>query len=660
MHQAAVRFADLVNERTNGQVKVTIFPKQQLGNDHQMVEMARTGELDIILTPTAKLSTLVPQMQYADLPFLFPTREDAYALLDGKVGDLLLRHLKPYGFKHFTANSPIMKPDDFQRLKIRTMKSNIIMDQFKVMGARPIPIDFHATYKALKDGVVDGQENPLVAIVGMKFYEVQSHLTLSDHAYLGYVLSFSEKAMAKLPGKFQNILVATARELTCWEREETAKREQQLLKIIIDSGTAVHTLTPEQRLEFQKRTKNIAVKYREIIGHDIMSATERYLQDKYNAANDEDILIGLDTDMSMGSARAGLAIKTGMELAIAEINTRGGVLGKQLAIMVMDNFGLPARGVSNIKEFIQIPNIVAVAGGKHGAVVLAEKDLIQQHKLPMLVPWAATTSIIDNTLPENYLFRLSVRDEWAGQFLIKRAVALSPRVGLLLENTAWGRSNQKAMTNALAALNLTPAAVEWFQWGAADMSLQFANLEKANVGVILLVANAPEGIKVIKTMDRRNNTTPIVSHWGMSGGRFWKDVQQELTRIPFTFLQTKFSYIGKKEKHLHYSKHYHARFDIDNDVVHDSSSTCLAHAASVRAYDLVQILALAIRQAGTTDRIAVRAALENIESYSGIIKEYSPPFSPHNHEALDINDYQMAQYNDAGRIVPALNPAQVQ
>ena len=102
LHQAALRFASLVNERTHGQVQVEIFPNQQLGNDHQMIEMARAGELDIILTPTAKLSALAPQMQYVDLPFLFPTREDAYALLDGKVGDLLLRHLKPYGLRGVT------------------------------------------------------------------------------------------------------------------------------------------------------------------------------------------------------------------------------------------------------------------------------------------------------------------------------------------------------------------------------------------------------------------------------------------------------------------------------------------------------------------------------------------------------------------------------
>ncbi|MCK5517519.1 MAG: ABC transporter substrate-binding protein, partial [Desulfobulbaceae bacterium] len=289
-----------------------------------------------------------------------------------------------------------------------------------------------------------------------------------------------------------------------------------------------------------------------------------------------------------------------------------------------------------------------------------EMDLIQKNKIPFLVSWATATAIIDNTLPENYIFRLSVRDEYGGAFLAQQAAAVSPRIGLLLEQTSWGRSNEQAITSTLAAMNLTPVAVEWFNWGDTDMSLQFTRLENAKAGVILLIGNAPEAIPALKTMAHRNNTTPVVSHWGVTSGRFWQDVQQELTQIPFSFLQTRFSRNMNNDKSLSYCKIYHASRDRVDNPVPDASSTCLLHGASIRAYDLIQILALAIEKAGSTDRVAVRAALENIDTYSGLVKEYSPPFSPHNHEALDINDYQMAQFDDAGGITPVPISMQVQ
>lgn len=257
LHQAALRFAQEVKGKSQGRVEIEVFPAQELGNDLQMVEMARNGELDIVLTPTAKMSVAVPSLQYADLPFFFPSREDVYAMLDGEPGQMLLDDLRTIGlvgatfwengFKHFTGNEPFLSPDDFKGKKIRVMKSRIIIDQFNSFGAEAVAIDFHTTRKALADKVVDGQENPLVAIVSMGFHEVQSHLTLSEHAYLGYVFSFSEKRLAKLPQEIQFMLMETAKEVTPWEREETQKQEKKLIETIKSAGVIVQHLSPAQR-----------------------------------------------------------------------------------------------------------------------------------------------------------------------------------------------------------------------------------------------------------------------------------------------------------------------------------------------------------------------------------------------------------------------------
>ena len=654
-HVAALKFADIVNYKSGGRVKIEVFPAQELGNDHQMIEAARTGKLAVILPPTAKLSTLVPSFQYVDLPFLFPNREDAYELLDGEPGKMLLKHLKPHGligvafwesgFKQFTANKAIRSPQDFMGLKFRVMKSRIIMDQFKAFGAHPIPIDFHKTYEALKDNVVDGEENPLVSIVNMKFYEVQSHVVISNHAYLGYVFAFSKTIFESLPIDIQEILASTAKELSLYQRKETIVREKAFVETIKDSGTNILYLTNEERNRFRAATEHIIKKYRDVIGPEILDITAKYVQKKYGTPVEDKIIIGLDADMTLGSAPSGLSIKRGMELAVLEINQQGGILGKKLDIMVRDHAGISARGIANMKHFAVIKNLVGVMGGLHSPVALSELDIIHKEKIIYLDPWAAATSIVDNGYQPNYVFRVSVRDQYAGSFLVKWALQKYKNVALLLENTGWGRSNHKAMTVALAERKLTPIAVEWFNWGEKDMTPQLTRIENSKAEVILLVANAPEGISVIKSMAQRPKKIPIISHWGITGGYFWENTNRELGIINLKFLQT-FSFMSpKKEKTKKIIQQYCNEYDVK------TPGEIVAPVGTAHAYDLIHLLAKAIKQAGSLNRPAIRDALEQIESYHGIVKAYSPPFTATMHDALNQNDFIMAKYDSNGYIV---------
>lgn len=655
-HVAALKFADIVNHKSDGRVRVKVFPAQQLGNDHEMIEAAREGKLAIVLPPTAKLSTLVPSMQYSDLPFLFPEREDAYELLDGEPGKILLQQLRPYGlvgvafwesgFKQFTANKGIRSPEDLKGLKFRVMKSRIIMDQFKALGARPIPIEFHRTYEALKDRVVDGQENPLVSIANMKFYEVQSHLTISNHGFLGYVFAFSKPVFEALPPDIREILVSTARALTSFERKESIERERVFIQKIRESGMKIHYLSHKERDRFRRATADLVEKYRNVIGGEILDKTFQMLQAKYGTPGEDEIIVGLDADMTLGSAPSGISIKRGMELAIEEINERGGVLGKRLNIRVRDHGGISARGIANMIYFSKLKNLVAVMGGLHSPVALSELDIIHRKKIIYLDPWAAATSIVDNGYDPNFVFRVSVRDEYAGSFLVKAAVEHYRKPALMLENTGWGRSNHEAMTTALAERKLTPATVEWFNWGETDMTPQITRIENSGAHVILLVANAPEGISVIKSMARRPERIPIISHWGITGGYLWEHVNRELESVNLRFLQT-FSFLSaKSEKAQDVMKKYFEAYDVDSPgkIV---SPTGMAH-----AYDLVHLLAKAIEKAGRLERSAVRDAMEQVEFHDGLVKEYSPPFTSERHDALDEKDFLMARYDSLGQIVP--------
>lgn len=658
LHLAAVRFAEEIERKSGGRLVIKVFPAQQLGNDHQMVEMARRGELDILLTPTAKMSVPLPSMQYADLPFFFPSREDVYAMLDGEPGALLLDDLRRIGlvgvtfwengFKHFTANTPLLSPDDFKGKKIRVMKSRIIMDQFKAFGAEPIPIDFHATKQALADGVVDGEENPLIAIVSMGFYEVQSDLTLSAHAYLGYLFSISEKTFETLPQELRMLLIETAKEITPWEREETRKREQLLLETIKKAGVHVHTLSDVQRQHFAERTAFIAQKYEGVIGADVISKTQELLLEKYgpDPKSHKQIVIGIDTDLSMDGHVAGLAIKRGVELAVNEINAKGGVLGKPLVILAKDNRVIPSLGVKNLEYFINREDVVGVIGGKHGTVITGEMPHIQKAKIPYLIPWSAAMDMVENGYEDNYVFRVSANDRLASDYIAAYALQQYKRPALVMENSFWGRSNLEQMRSYLSRHGINPVASIIYNRGQKSFEQEMRKIINAGADSIIMVANPKEGALIVQTDAAQPKPLPIISHWGIIGGKFYEESKEALAHLDLRFFQT-FSF-GRQNNPVSekLEKAYRNAYGLD------ATDSIKAAAGVAHAYDLTHLLARAIAQAGSTEREKVKHALENLSVCDGAVKRYNPPFTYKQHDALDGRDYYMARFGANGKIIP--------
>ncbi|MCP3926342.1 MAG: DctP family TRAP transporter solute-binding subunit [Desulfobacterales bacterium] len=653
-HQSAVRFAEVVKYKTKGKVEVKIFPDQQLGTDQEMIEMARRGELDILLPPTAKMTTLISELQLLDLPYLCSSREELYDLLDGEIGKILLEKLKPHGligasfwesgFKQFTANKEIHSPSDFQGLNVRVMKSKVIMDQFKAFGANPIPIDLHKTYQALKDGIVVAEETPLSSIVNLKFYQIQSHLIISNHAYFAQAFVFSRKVFESLPSDIREILFSTAVELATFQRKEVAEREVKYLKTIIDYGTNIHKLTLREQKEFKKISKSAFTKFREV-GGDILDKTYTFLSEK-EKERDNQIIVGLNADLRSSSSLSGLSIKRGMEIAIEDINKSGGVLGKKLKLIAMDNSGINVRGINNMKLFSKKKNLAAVVCGIYSPVALAELPIIHKEKIIFLDPWAAATGIVSNGYKPNYVFRVSVRDEYAGPFLVKQALKKHKKIALLLVNDGWGRSNHKAITESLAKRKLKPVTIEWFNWGESNMTEKLNRIEKAGAEVIIIVAGNYEGIKIIKGMAKRATQIPIISHWGITGGNFWKEVQNELEHVSLKFLQS-FSFLNpKNRKTKELIRKYYIKYNIDHP------GKIVAPVGTAHAYDLVHLLAIAIKKTKKLDRTLIRNSFEKIKKYEGVVKTYAPPFTKSNHDALDVSSFFLARFNEKGYIIP--------
>ncbi len=657
-HQAALKFAELVETRSNGRVQITVYPRQQLGTGHQMVEQLREGSLPIALLPTARLTGIAPIMQYIDLPFLFPSREDAYELLAGEIGKLLFDKLEPLGiigcafwdsgFKQLTANKLIRTPADYEGLKVRVMKSPIIRAQFEAYGAQAIPIDFQQLYQALKDGVVDAQENPLIGIAEMKLYQVQSHLTLSNHAYLTYLFMCSKKALEQLPEDIRALIIATAKEVTLYERQLLRAMEKGYLEAITDAGIEIHTLTEVERQAFQQSTHHIRKEFRERINREIIDRTETLLTLKHGPG--EDLAIGLNADLSLSAAMIGVAIKRGMELAVAELNEAGGVLGRKLRIITLDHAGISARGIANVNKLATINNLVAIMGGLHSSIGLAELPAIHEHNLIYLSPFANATELVENGYQPNYVFRASPSTEETCKFLVDEALKKSTQLALLLENNEWGRSNHKYMQQRLSNYGLSPAIVEWMNVEQKDISAQIAAIIDNKPGAILLAVNPSASVTAVKNLTASNPDIPVFSQMGVASFAFWQKTRKELEKLELHFNQT-FTFLSKQNTQARkLAKQYSKAYGSDA-----SQHGIQVPMAVAQAYDLIHLLALAIDKAQTLERSAIRNSLETLESYQGLIKNYHPPFTPLRHDALSKEDIFLARFDRQGNIVPVVN-----
>lgn len=361
------------------------------------------------------------------------------------------------------------------------------------------------------------------------------------------------------------------------------------------------------------------------------------------------IVIGLDADITSAAGVAGESIRRGAILAIDKINASGGLLGRPVELVVRDHRGNPDRGKQNILEFAEMRDVLAVIGGIHTPVVIQELPLIHEAKIPFLVPWAAGTPVIENDYEPNYVFRVSVRDEYAGAFLLDRALKRGKqRVALLMERTTWGRSNEKAILQACKERGVEPVAVEWLNWGERDLSNQVNRIVSAEADVILLVCNCLEGASVIQEVAKlgHNRQPSIISHWGIATGSFYGLISEDLPKVDLSFLQT-FSFLddlrGPEQQFVLQS--YLDRFE---DV--ERPAEIKSPVGTAQAYEIVMMLAHAVREAGDLDSQKVVRSMEQLRNYSGLIRDYDRPFPPGHHDALTVDDFFLAEFDGDGTV----------
>lgn len=364
------------------------------------------------------------------------------------------------------------------------------------------------------------------------------------------------------------------------------------------------------------------------------------------------VLLGIDGEFGLDNSTSAQAVELGMRAAIAEINAAGGVLhGRPLELVVKDHRSIPARGIRNIRDFAAMPDLVAVFGGRFSPVVIEELPTLRATNLLFMAPWSSADVIVDNEMRPNYVFRLSLRDSLAMPKLLQTAQRRGlQRVGLLLTNTSWGRSNAQAAARAAEALPaLKIVGTSWYNWRDTSLVDNYQHLRAAGAQAVVLVANDDEAAILVREVAAlpKEQRLPILSHWGVTGGEFALQAGPALQQVDFSVIQT-FSFFRADPARVRRFLDSAAQVSKVRRVEDIKGPVGAAH-----AYDLTHILALAIDRAGSTDRKAVRDALEHLGTYRGLVKTYAPPFTPARHEALGPGELLLARYRADGVLVPS-------
>jgi tripartite ATP-independent transporter DctP family solute receptor len=272
--QGMERFKALVEERTQGRIRVNVFPGGQLGSDQANVSAMQAGTLEMASMNSGIFASIVPDFVVYDFPFMFADGREADAVVDGAFGRKLhamlddkgLVGLAYYelGFRHMTnGRRPINKVADIQGLKLRVIPNAINVDWVKALGANPTPLPWPEVYAALEQRAVDGQENPIPTINGARFYEVQKHLALTGHQYNPQSVVISRKVWDTIAEADRAILRQAAAESAVFQRAKARELEASLLDNLRKNGMQVTQLPAAEMQLLRERMKPVIARHGE-------------------------------------------------------------------------------------------------------------------------------------------------------------------------------------------------------------------------------------------------------------------------------------------------------------------------------------------------------------------------------------------------------------
>ena len=282
--KAAEFFAKKAEELTGGKVKVEVYANSALYKDKEEMEALQLGSVQMLAPSLAKFGPLgVKEFEVFDLPFIFDNRDDLHKVTTGPVGQKLLDKLQKRGitglaywdngFKIFSSNKPIHQVADYKGQKYRIQSSKVLEAEIRALGGIPQVIAFGETYQALQTGVVDGTENPVSNFYTQKMHEVQKHMSLTNHGYLGYAVIVNKKFWDGLPADVRTALDGAMKDATVYANQIAEKENAGDLEKVKASGkTTIYTPTPAEKAALKQALTPVHAKMAGRIGQDVIDA----------------------------------------------------------------------------------------------------------------------------------------------------------------------------------------------------------------------------------------------------------------------------------------------------------------------------------------------------------------------------------------------------
>lgn len=273
-------FKQAVERQSNGRIEVQLFPNRQLGDEKPMLEGLRFGTLDAAVITNAVVAQIEPAFQVNDLPFLYSSEAQAHKVLDGKVGQTLVKKLEGKGivalgfmeggFRHMINNvRPVNKPDDVKGVKYRVMQNPVYIDMFSALGGSAVPMAWGETFTAVQQGTIDGLEIPIAVIDSSKYNEVTKYLSLTNHTYSMIALLISKKSFDKLPADLQSVVREAGKTALGAQRVAAGANAKALVGALEKKGMKVNAVA--DIVPFRNSVKPVYEKFKPSIGADLMN-----------------------------------------------------------------------------------------------------------------------------------------------------------------------------------------------------------------------------------------------------------------------------------------------------------------------------------------------------------------------------------------------------
>jgi branched-chain amino acid transport system substrate-binding protein len=359
------------------------------------------------------------------------------------------------------------------------------------------------------------------------------------------------------------------------------------------------------------------------------------------------IKIGVSGPFTGGSAPMGTSMRDGVKLAVAEINAAGGVLGRPIQLVERDDEAKNERGVQITQELINKEQVVADVGFINTGVALASQRFYEEAKIPVINNVATGSKITHQfeapEFPDNYVFRTSASDGIQSAMIVEEAVVKRKftKVAILADSTNYGQLGREDLERALDKRGIKPVAEEKFNIKDVDMTSQLLKAKQAGAQAILTYAIGPELAQIANGMEKLDWRVPMIGSWTLSMANFIDNAGKngDGARMPQTFIQD-----GDTPKRKAFIAAYQKAYKIERIP---------SPVSAAQGYDSVYLLAAAIRQAGSTDGVKVREALENLkEKVDGVVKTYDHPYTHDDHEAIKPGDAVMGEVS-GGHVVRA-------